>query len=55
MMENASDQYMRDVQVSQTRSSLDRAKDVSKVEVEGFLSRDDHEMALLGKKQQLRV
>lgn len=37
------------------RLGPDRAKASSKVEVEGLMSRDDQELALLGKKQQLRV
>ncbi|MCJ1465810.1 hypothetical protein MMC07_004429 [Pseudocyphellaria aurata] len=45
-MDHESDKCTGHVQVPQ--------KVVSKVEVEGFLSRDEHEMALLGKKQQLR-
>ena len=54
-MDHISDQKPEDVGESPTRLSLDRANGVSKVVVEEFVSRDDHEMALLGKKQQLRV
>lgn len=54
-MDDVFDKHHEDVDVSPTRLSLDRAKATSKVEIEGFLSRDDHEMALIGKKQQLKV
>lgn len=54
-MDDILDKHHEDVNVSPTRLSLERAKATSKVEVKGFLSRDDHEMALIGKKQQFKV
>ena len=44
-----------DVGASRARLSLDHPDGLPKVKGEVFATRDDQEMALLGKKQQLRV
>lgn len=54
-MAQASEKPSGDIGASQFRHSLDHPYGLPKVKGEVFITRDDQEMALVGKKQQLRV